>query len=149
MMTLASLPNPVLIPYIVRPSASAASTASRLAWSRARARASTATVTRGSRATRTTSAIDSDRPSSWIGFGMGPNLDRPAPPHKSLRLAARAQLRIVGIGLERPLENRELRADVCRSDRPIEKRRRTRVRHLEDVANPGESGGTVGGVVEG
>src|SRR5262249_49471475 len=121
MRTLASLPKPVLIPYIVCPVATAPSTSSRLRSKASRAAGSTRIRARGSRATRTTSATVRERPSrTQSGSGMAEKslvdgrrskVD-PRPGARLLRLSVHEELRISRIRLERPIENEEGLAHV-------------------------------------
>src|SRR4051794_33212274 len=135
---------------MVCPDAIAASTSWRLRSSACRAAASTAT--RGPapdpapRATRTTSATVSERPSSVQAVsGMDRSnsaagrVSTPAPARLLPRAAARAgdhQLGVSGIGLECPVENQEVLADVSDPQRAVPLEAVTAV-GLEYVAVPG------------
>src|SRR6266566_2024159 len=137
MRTWASLPNPVVTPYMVAPRARAASTTSRLRATSRSAPAGIVTVA-PSRATATTSAIESDRPSMVTGARIrGGNYEGarwPQPratgrlPGASCRLVRRdddrarrlrrehatpqLELRVAGIGLHAPIEHDVLPAHV-------------------------------------
>src|SRR5688572_24546839 len=123
----------------------ARSTSRRLSTRAARAAPSISTRSPGSRATRTTSAIVSDRPSS-VSCGEGiarswrtglPDTT-PGPPARRLlprHAAPHDELRVARIGLERPIHDEERLADVGDAERAVAYEAVAAV-HLEHVAIP-------------